>query len=318
MRSRYAVVLLVVLAANFLLPRLMPGDPFELLSVEDGYAGAGFTDEQIARYKAYYGLDKPLHAQFLRYVEGLLTGDLGYSIFYKTGVAEMIRARIPWTVFIVLCALVVSSVVGTVLGSLSAVLREGPADRLMYFFMMVFSEIPSFLLGTLLLIFFAARLGWFPLSGGATAFAVYSSPLEQAADLLRHAALPVLTLALAGVGNFYLLARSSMLTVLTKDYIRTARAKGLSKGRILFRHALRNALPPIVARFFMSMGGMFGGAVLVENVFAYPGMGRLLRDAVLARDYVLAQGVFLTIAVTALLMNWAADVVYRRLDPRVA
>lgn len=108
-----------------------------------------------------------------------------------------------------------------------------------------------------------------------------------------------------------------MLTVLTKDYIRTARAKGLSKRRILFRHALRNALPPIIARFFLSMGGLFGGAVLVENVFAYPGMGRLMRDAVLARDYVLAQGTFLTIAMMVLLMNWAADVLHRKLDPRV-
>ncbi len=317
MGKRYFVVLFVIVAVNFFLPRLMPGDPFEFLSVEDGDVSAAFTEEQIALYKAYYGFDKPLHTQFLQYLKGILRGDLGYSIHYKASVAGMIGARIPWTAFIVVSALALSSFVGTVLGTVSAGLRESPADRCMYCVMMAFSEIPSFLLGMLLLIFLAARLGWFPLSGGSTAFVVFSSPFERVADLLHHAVLPVLTLALAGTGNFYLLARSSMLTVLTKDYIRTARAKGLSKRRILFRHALRNALPPIIARFFLSMGGLFGGAVLVENVFAYPGMGRLMRDAVLARDYVLAQGTFLTIAMMVLLMNWAADVLHRKLDPRV-
>lgn len=127
----------------------------------------------------------------------------------------------------------------------------------------------------------------------------------------------MLTLTLAGLGGFYLLSRNSMMTVLTRDYMRTARAKGLKKSRVLFRHALRNALPPIVARIFMSMGAMFGGSVLVENVFAYPGLGLLMREAVLARDYVLIQGIFLMLAVSVLFMNWAADLVYKKLDPRV-
>ncbi|HOO28643.1 MAG TPA: ABC transporter permease, partial [Lachnospiraceae bacterium] len=294
-----------------------PGDPFLYLSVEDGDVTVAYTEEQIELYKAYYGLDEPLYIQFFNYITGIFKGDLGYSIYYKTSVVKMIAARIPWTVFIVLCSLFFSSVIGTVLGALSARLREKPADRLVYFFMIVFSEIPSFLLGTLLLIFFAAKLKWFPLSGGSTAFAVYPSTLAYLADLLYHAALPILTLTLAGLGGFYLLSRNSMLTVMTKDYIRTAKAKGLSKMRILFRHALKNALPPVIARIFMSMGAMFGGAVLIENVFAYPGLGQLMREAVLARDYVLTQGIFLVIALMVLVMNWAADMVYKKLDPRV-
>lgn len=317
MKKHYVLVLFALLVINFFLPRLMPGDPFQYLSVEDGNVSVAFTEEQIELYKEYYGFDKPLHIQFFNYIKGLLQGDLGYSIYYKTSVIEMIAARIPWTIFIVLCALFLSSSIGTVLGAVSARLRETPADKLTYFFMIVFSEIPSFLLGTLLLILFAAKLKWFPLSGGITAFATYSSAFAYLADLFHHAGLPILTLMFAGLGNFYLLSRNSMLMVLTKDYMRTAKAKGLSKRRILFHHALRNSIPPIVARIFMSMGAMFGGAVLVENVFAYPGMGYLMRESVLARDYVLTQGVFLTIAVSVLFMNWVADIVYKRLDPRV-
>lgn len=317
MKRHYLLVFFVILAVNFFLPRMMPGDPFEYLSVEDGTISATFTEEQIAQYKAYYGLDQPLPVQFWHYLTGLLHGDLGYSIYYKSSVAKMILSRVPWTMAIVLAALFFSSFLGTALGAVSARLRETPVDKLLYFIMVVFSEIPAFLLGTVLLIGFAAKLRWFPLSGGATAFARYPDMAARFADLLRHAALPILTLTLAGLGGFYMLSRNSMLTVLTKDYIQTARAKGLSKRRILFWHALRNALPPIIARVFMSMGAMFGGAVLVENVFAYPGLGRLMREAVLARDYVLTQGIFLFIAVTVLLMNGLADLVYKKLDPRV-
>lgn len=317
MKKHYILIFMVILVINFFLPRLMPGDPFQYLSVEDGNVSTVFSEEQIQQYKEYYGLDKPLHLQFWNYIMRLLKGDLGYSIYYKTSVSKMIQARVPWTVFIVLCALFLSSFIGTVLGAISARLREKPADKLIYFVMIIFSEIPSFLIGTLLLIFLAAKLRWFPLSGGITAFSSYPSSFDYLADLLHHAALPILTLTLAGLGGFYMLSRNSMLTVLTKDYIRTAKAKGLKKERILFRHALRNALSPIIARIFMSMGAMFGGAVLVENVFAYPGLGLLMREAVMARDYVLMQGIFLIIAISVLLMNWVADKTYKKLDPRV-
>lgn len=295
----------------------MPGDPFVYLSVENGNETIAFTQEQIEMYQEYYDLDEPLPVQFFHYITKLCKGDLGYSIFYKSSVTKMIAARIPWTFFIVLSALFFSSFIGTTLGAVSARLRAKPADKLIYFIMIIFSEIPSFLLGTVLLIFLAAKLKWFPLSGGITAFASYSSWVSHLADLLHHAALPILTLTLAGLGGFYLLARSSMLTVMTKDYMRTAKAKGLSKERILFRHALKNALPPIIARVFMSMGAMVGGAVLVENVFAYPGLGQLMREAVLARDYVLMQGIFLVIAIMVILMNCMADLVYKKLDARV-
>lgn len=317
MVKHYSGVLLIIICLNFFLPRLMPGDPFLYLSVEDGNVSAVFSQEQIDHYKAYYGLDKPLYIQFGHYITGLLQGDLGYSIYYNIDVAEMILTRIPWTLFIVITALVLSSLVGTVLGALSAWRRDKAADKLTYAMMIIIAEIPSFLLGVLLLFVFAAQLKWFPLSGGSTVFASFDSVGEQLRDLLHHAALPIVTLALARVGGFYLLSRNSMLTVLAKDYIRTARAKGLRERKIIFRHALRNALPPVIARVFMSLGALFGGAVLVENVFAYPGVGRLMSEAVLNRDYVLMQGIFLTITLTVILMNGIADLLYKKLDPRV-
>ncbi|SHN85650.1 ABC transporter permease [Desulfitobacterium chlororespirans] len=317
MKKHYLSVLLVIICINFFLPRLMPGDPFLYLSVEDGNVSAVFSQEQIDHYKDYYGLAKPLPIQFWQYITGLLQGNLGYSIYYNSDVAEMILTRIPWTFLIVITSLALSSLVGTVLGALSSWQRDKPVDKLLYGAMVIVAEIPSFLLGVLFLFVFAAQLQWFPLSGGSTVFASFASRGEQLGDLLHHAALPVLTLALTRIGGFYLLSRNSMLTVLSKDYIRTAKAKGLKQRSIIFRHALRNALPPVVARIFMSMGAMFGGAVLIETVFAYPGVGRLMREAVLNRDYVLIQGIFLAITLTVLLMNWIAELVYRKLDPRV-
>lgn len=317
MKKHYILVLLVIICVNFFLPRLMPGDPFLYLSVEEGNVSVTFSQGQIDHYKAYYGLDRPLHIQFFNYIRKLLQGDLGNSIYYNTSVTEMIMTRIPWTMNIVLSSLLLSSLIGTISGIISAWFRERLTDKILYLIMLVTSEIPSFLLGLLFLFIFAARLKWFPLSGGSTVFSAYHSVGAQINDILHHMALPVFTLTLARMGRFYLLARSSMLTVLTKDYIRTAKAKGLRKKRILFSHALRNALPPVIAQIFMSLGTLFGGAVLIENVFNYPGIGRLMREAVLNRDYILVQGIFLAVAITVLLMNWLADFVYKKLDPRV-
>jgi peptide/nickel transport system permease protein len=232
-------------------------------------------------------------------------------------VTEIILSRIPWTLFIVSVSLFLSSLTGIVFGSISAWFRNKTVDPVLYFMMIVFTEIPAFLLGVFFLFILAARLRWFPLSGGITPFARFHGHAELLGDLLRPAALPVATLTFTRMGEFYLLSRNSMITVLTKNYIATARAKGLKRRRILFRHALRNAMPPVVARIFMSLGMLFGGSVLVENVFNYPGIGRLMRDAVIVRDYVLIQGIFFFITIAVLLMNLLADLVYRRLDPRL-
>ncbi|MEA5084791.1 MAG: ABC transporter permease [Lachnospiraceae bacterium] len=315
-KKSYLLVIPAIICINFFLPRLMPGDPFLYLSVEDGNVATVFSPQQIAQYKMYYGLDKPIIIQFITYLVKLLKGDFGVSIYYNTSVREMIMTRIPWTIAVVVVSLLISGFIGTVLGTFSAWHRDNVFDRITYSIMLFISEIPSFMVGIFLLFVFAAGLKWFPLSGGSTAFAEYGTIWNQIGDILIHITLPVLTLVITRVGSFYLLARNSMITVFTKDYIRTAKGKGLKKHSILFRHALRNSFPPIIMQIFMSLGVMLGQAVLVESVFAYPGIGSLMREAVFNRDYALMQGIFLIMSMNILIMNFLADFIFGKLDPR--
>ncbi|HBS60728.1 MAG TPA: ABC transporter permease [Firmicutes bacterium] len=315
--AEYAVTFFCIISLNFFLPRLMPGDPFTFLSANSDEISVAYSEEQLAKYKAYYGLDKPLASQYVNYLGNLLRGNIGYSIYYHEPVLTIIGRRALWTIALVAASLALSCAAGIILGGISAWQRDKAADGILYYFMICFAEIPSFIIGLLLLFAGAAWLGWFPLSGGITPFAAFTSPFSKALDILHHAALPVVTLTLARLGEFYLITRGSMLSVLSKDYISTARGKGLSNRRILFGHALRNAAIPVVTRVFLSLGTVFGGAVLVENVFNYPGVGQLMRESVMLRDYVLIQGIFLFFAVSVLLMNFAADLLYKKLDPRV-
>jgi len=313
----YALTLLLIVTMNFFLPRMMPGDPFLHLSAEDGEVIHTYSEMQRRYAVEYYGLDRPLVEQYWHYLSNLVQGDLGTSYYYKEPVRTLIMRRLPWTLLIVSLATLLSVILGTTLGTISAWWRGGWRDRALYLTMVTVGEIPAFLIGLALLVWAAAAAGLFPLAGAVTCFSRHETLGARLVDILHHAALPVLTLALARTGGIYLLVRNSLGTVLTRDYMRTARAKGLAQRRIRYRHALRNALLPLVTRIALQLGAMVGGAVLVENVFAYPGLGRLLRDAVHVRDYPLLQGVFLVLALGVLLANLGADVLYRRLDPRL-
>lgn len=313
----YTITFLFILSFNFFIPRLMPGDPFTFISSEAGDITITYTEDEINRYKEYYGLDEPLYIQYATYLADTFTGDFGYSIYYHENVLDLIIKRMWWTIGLVSSSLILSSIIGIILGSISAWNRNNKADYFLYLSLLGVSEIPSFLLGILLLFIFAAKFGWFPLSGGISNFVEYNSFYDKFLDIVHHATLPVLTLTIVGIGGFYILSRNSMISVLSKDYIRTARAKGLTKRRQIFRHALRNSILPLITRIFLSLGTMFSGAILVENVFNYPGLGRLMRDAVLLRDYPLIQGIFLFVTVFVLIMNFLADVIYKKLDPRV-
>ena len=312
----YLVTLMIILTINFFLPRLMPGDPFLHLSGEAGMEIVTFTEEQREYFIAHYGLDRPLSEQYLRYLAALLRGDLGFSYYYNADVAGIILGRIPWTLLMVTAATFFSLLLGIFLGSFSAWRREAWQDKVTYLLIVIFSEIPVFLLGIMLLIVFAAGLGLFPLSGAITPFSGYTG-FALTKDILHHAMLPVIALSLTRAGGIYLLVRNSLTTILAKDYMRTARAKGLSEGRIRYRHALKNAMLPLVTRVTMQLGGMVGGVVLVENIFAYPGLGRLMQEAVFVRDYPLLQGIFLVLAFSVLTANLLADLLYRFLDPRI-
>lgn len=313
----YILVFFIIVSLNFLIPRLMPGDPFTFLSSEEGSVHSSYSDEQIEKYKAYYGLDKPLSKQYVDYISNLWKGDLGYSIYFNDAVVSIISKRVVWTIGIVLISIFISSVLGVFLGAFSAWHRNNRIDKIIYSIMVIFSEIPSFLIAMLLLFLLAAGTGLFPLSGGMTVFAEYKNNLDKIADIIHHGFLPVLALVLSQTGGYYLLSRNSMITVLSKDYMLTAEAKGLENKRIIFRHGLKNAILPVITRIFMNLGTVFGGAILVENVFDYPGVGQLMRQAVMVRDYVLIQGIFLNVCILVLIMNFLADIVYRKMDPRV-
>ncbi|SFG07743.1 peptide/nickel transport system permease protein [Desulfotomaculum arcticum] len=314
----YGLTVWLVITLNFLLPRMMPGDPFLVLTSDSPeQEEIVISEEQRQFFFRYYGLDKPAGEQYLHYMGQLVKGNLGYSLYYKEPVSQIILRRLPWTAFMVIAALALSTAIGTILGCISAWYREKWPDKLLFFNLIFLSEIPAFLLGLILLFVFAAEWRLFPLSGAITHFAGYSHWWEKPVDILRHACLPVLTLTVARLGGMYLLARNSMTTVLEKEYLRTAWAKGLTGRRVIFRHALRNALLPIVTRVFLSLGSLVGGAILVENVFAYPGLGHLMREAVRIHDYPVIQGVFLVVTILVLLANFLADLVYGKLDPRI-
>ncbi|MDD4127044.1 MAG: ABC transporter permease [Methanomicrobium sp.] len=316
---RFLLTILVILAINFFLPRMMPGDPFSTTSADvAGDEIIVMTEEQREYYISYYGMDKPLHEQFLIYLKNLAAGDLGKSISYKMSVWDVIKIHLPWTILIVLCATVLSTILGVFIGTISAKNRKKGSDRFMMAGMIAFSEIPSFLLGLILLLIFCVYLRMFPLAGAVTPFAVYGSSLDQAWDIMYHAFLPVVTLSFAQLTGVYLLTRNTLITVTTKDYIRTARGKGLGEKIVWNRHALRNALLPVVTRTGFMIGMMMGGAVLVESVFSYPGIGLTLRAAVVGRDYPLIQGILLVLAIAILACNLCVDKIYTKLDPRVS
>jgi len=314
---KFLLTFFVIITLNFCLPRLMPGDPFYFLSSEQGEITITYSEEEIQRLKAYYGLDKPVLVQYGRYLKNMANGDLGYSIYFSNDVWSIIKNRIPWSISLVLLSIVIGGFTGTILGCLSAWQRRGILDKILYSAMVVTSEIPPFLIGVLFLFYLAAHQGLFPLSGGMTPFADYASWASRFSDIVYHGFLPVLTLSVVQMGGFFLIARNSMMTVMNKDYMTTANAKGIGTCRILFRHALLNAALPIVTRMFNSLGQAVGGSILVENVFKYPGLGLLMRQAVLVRDYPLIQGIFLTVTIFVLIMNFTADVLYKKLDPRI-
>jgi len=314
----YIAIILLVLSFNFFLPRLMPGDPLSFLTGAPGMDMPIVLDEAMrAELLAYYGLDKPLMQQFADYVVNLLHGDLGWSIYFNAPVTGILVGRLKWTLLLVGTATALYMVLGILLGAISAWDRGGKRDVGLLVSLLSIGSFPPFFLGLLFIILFSVKLNLFPAFGAQTPFMGYSSPFEEAIDILYHLFLPATTLVISHIGGVYLLMRNSMLNVIGEDYILTARAKGLAEWYILHRHAIKNALLPITTMIALRTGFMIGGTILVETVFAYPGVGRLLFDAVTYRDYPLLQGAFLIITLVIITANFAADMVYVRLDPRL-
>lgn len=310
--GQYALVLAAIVVLNFALPRLAPGDAVDYL-IPPEQAGA-LTVEQRSRVLSLYGLDEPIFVQFERYVSGLATGDLQISVRYRRPVVDVIAERIGWTVLLVGSAVVLAMLIGTVLGFRSAWRRGRRSDVGTLSAVMLADSIPPFFVGMLLILVFSVGLGWFPVFGALPNTDV--AGLSAVGDVLQRLVLPLVTLTVAAIGPIYLVARSALVSELGEDYVLMARAKGLG-GRAVRRHAQRNALMPVVTIGLLEVGALVGGAAVVETVFSYPGLGRLIYESVLARDYPVLQGVFLLLAVGVILANLVGDLLYPLLDPRV-
>jgi len=311
--GQYALVLGLALTVNFAIPRLAPGDPLEGIV---GESGALLPAEEQRAIIARVGLDQPLVVQFGRYLRRLASGDLGYSYNKGRSVAEAIGERLPFTLLLLLPAALVSAVLGVVLGVRAAWKRGSRTDIGLLVVVLGLDALPAFFLGTMLLVLLAVRTDLFPVSSGIPP-GMGLLTLEGLGEVARRLALPFATLTLSGLAPYFLLARSSMLGTLGEDYVLMARAKGCPARRVVYGHALRPALLPVVTLFGLSMGFILSGSVVVETVFSYPGLGRLTYDAVLARDFPMLQGAFLVFTLAVVGANLIADLTYPRLDPRV-
>ena len=303
------VVLVIVSLIVFLVMRLLPGDPLVIFIGQQAGSGS-MSQEQLEHLRAKYGLDKPLMVQYFAWATGVLQGDLGTSIYYHEDVGRLLLDRFPVTLHLGLLAYVLSSVGGILLGGLAAIRRGTWIDTLMTTLANVGITVPVFWLGILMIYLFGLRLDWLPIAG-------YTSPLDDFWLSTKRAIMPVICLAITGLAYIARQMRSSMLEVIRQDYVRTAWSKGLSERIVITKHVLKNSLIPVITLMGIGLGLVFGGSVLVETVFAIPGIGRLLVTSVFAQDYVVVQSGTLVIATIIILSNLFVDMFYGWLDPRI-
>jgi peptide/nickel transport system permease protein len=311
--AQYGAVIAIALTLNFLLPRVAPGSPLNYMLGED--ALAAMSQEEIDLVLREFGLDKPIAAQFADYVGGVFSGDLGTSVWLGQPVWDAVLTRLPWTLLLMGWALAVSAVLGTVIGIASAWKRGERFDVASLALVLFVGSMPFFWVAMLLITLFSANLGWLP-SFGAYPLGSVPGSFDYYAGVAERLVMPVVALALVQTASILITARSAMSIALDQDYITFARAKGASERRIFYRHAFLNARLPIYTRIMVEISELVGGALVVETVFSYPGLGSLIVGGVGARDYNLLQGVFLVATFSVILANLVADLGYPLLDPR--
>ncbi len=320
MNLRYAVrctvrsfsVLCVAIVVNFTLPRLAPGSATDYLLPPEQAVSLSPAERLVVIRQ--FGLDQSLPKQFIRYVVRLAHGDLLLSVRYARPVRSLLAERLPWTFLLVGTSLMVALFVGSFLGFGSAWKRGSPRDLVSMVVVVLVDSMPVFFVGMMLLFVFSVKLGWLPLFGGVQ-FGGHASGFAAVGGVVQRLVLPACTLVLAQIGSVYLAARSAMVGELREDYVSFAVAKGLTP-RVVRAHARRNSLLPVVTIGLVSLGTLVGGATVVETVFSYPGVGRLVYDSVLARDYPVIQGAFFVLALTVILSNLAADLITPMVDRR--
>jgi len=304
----------LIITFNFLLFRVMPGDPRIALVRE-----AGMDPAVRQRVIARFGLDRPLWEQYGLYIVNLFRGDWGISFsHFNTPVVDVIFGhRLANTVILMGSALLLSIVIGIVMGVVAASRRNTVLDKSSIVFFLVTYSIPIFWMGLLLLLYLGFHLDLIPLAGTITRGRHYANVFEYALDYLWHMVGPTIALALSFIGSFFLLMRDSVLDVFTEDYMEAARAKGLTERSILFKHAMRNAMLPMISVIAVNMTYLISGATMTETVFSWAGLGLLTYNSVLSADYPVLQGIFLLYAAIAVISNFTADVIYAFLDPRI-
>lgn len=309
--GQYALVLWAAVTLNFALPHLAPGDPVDYL-----YGGAqqSLDPKYVAQMRADYGLDRPILEQYLSFWSSLIHGDLGMSVQHNRPVTEILWEKLPWTLALVGIGTLLAFVIGTLLGTWAAWRRGTARETGTVVGVLAVDSTPGFFIGMVLIAVFSVQLGWFPSYGAS---AITSSGGDRLLEVASRMVLPVATLTIAGIGGFFLMTRAAMVGVLDEPFIRLARAKGLGEFRVAVGHALRNAVLPVYTTLTLSIGVLLSGAVVVESVFSYPGLGKLTYDAVTARDYPLLQGAFLLATIGIIAANLLADLTYPLLDPRV-
>jgi len=306
-----ALTIAVIICANFFIFRMAPGDPVRMM-----FRDPRVSAESLELMKKNFGLDKPLSGQFVAYVKNLAQGDLGLSFSQRKPVLEVLAARIPNTLLLVVTALTIAIVLGVILGALAGWLSGTKFDTIILTASVTMYSIPTFALGIILLLIFAYLIPLFPLGGITTPASGYEG-FELVTDIGWHMFLPAFSIVIWYVGEYVILTRSSMIDAMGQEYITTARAKGLKKYKILKNHALRNALLPVITISGVNLAFAAAGVIEAETVFSWPGVGRLTYDAVSQRDYPLLQGVFMLFAFAIVLANLAIDLIYGYIDPRI-
>jgi peptide/nickel transport system permease protein len=307
-------VIVILSYVCFGLMNLMPGDPVELMIS----ANPKITSEDVVRLRAFYGLDQPIYKRYFSWVSDIVQGDLGYSRTYRIPVTEMMGPALTATCILSVVALVFSLMVAIPLGIYCALKPNSKADYFINLFNFAGISMPSFWLGIVLIIIFAVNIKIFPAGGYQTTGLEYSSWFQEFLDKSMYLVLPVISISIRSIGGFSRFTRSAMLEAMRNDFIRTARAKGLSNQVVIWRHGFRNALIPLVTIVAISLSSIFSGALITETLFAYPGVGRLIYSSVMGNDFNVAMVSFMISVSMVLLMNLVADLLYGVVDPRIA
>lgn len=307
-------VLLGITIISFSVMKMAPGDPISLMTD----LNPNMNEEAIKRIRAHYGLDQPWHIQYLKWLQNMLALDFGKSFASDSRpVLDKILERIPITLLINLLSMFFILAAAIPIGVISAVKQDSWFDRGASLFVFVGFAVPTFWLALLLMILFGVKLEWLPISGFRSLNYASLTPFEQLKDVAKHLILPIFVSAFGGLAGMSRYMRSNMLEVIRQDYITTARAKGLNERAVIFHHALRNALLPVITILGLSIPGLIGGSVIFETIFAIPGMGQLFYQSVMMRDYPTIMGILVIGAVLTLLGNLLADLLYSWADPRI-